>query len=480
MRAARRVFWNTAILFGAEVARLFSGLLLTVVIARRLGSADLGRFTYMTVLVGILGVVGDLGLSAFYIREAQRGPGRRLEAVVLGARIMGGVLVSVGLAVYAVLVEEHVLRLLLAAGSLLLMLGIMPAFITSVLRARQLMAYEAMARIVSSLATTLGGIAAIAVGWGIIGVAGVTVVGALASLGVLLRLGFRYVARPLVLRQPLTIYVETLRHAWPFALLAILVVIYFRIDSLLLFHMRGHAALGQYGAAYRLMEVGLLIPLTLAGAALPAVAKSLAGQTEDVMRLSVRAIHFLWIIAIPAAMLGALFAPGIISILYGRGFMEAAGIFRVLAFTLIPVFASAVTSSLIMASSRPAVNTYIAAVMVVVNIGLNLALIPRLSGLGAAVATVATESTGLVLGTVYIQRFIAPLPYARELVKPALASVAAGLPVAFSTSLALLPVCVGVYLVCLWALQGLTHEDIAFVRQLLTSPRTALLPAEPG
>lgn len=475
MSIARRIFWNTAVLLGADATRLLIGLLLTPIIARVLGSAQLGRFTYVMSIVGILGVVGDFGLSAFYVRQAQRGISPALAGTVLGTRIVLGGVVAAGLAVYAVFYAERSVVTLLLLGSLLLVVGIFPAFVTAALRARELMIYEGIIKVASILLSTGGGIATVLMGWGVAGVMRVMVTVGAATIAASVWLAVRYGPRP-ALRQPLTAYLDTVRGTWPFASLAILVVIYFRIDSVMLFAIKGQAALGQYGAAYRLMEAGLLIPLTLAGTALPSVARLLAERTEDVIRASARAIQFLTVISIPAAVFGAILAPQLVTALYGAAFTEAGRVFQVLVFTLIAVFASSVTSSLITASAHPEVNTYIAAVMVVLNVGLNLLVIPQWSGVGAAVATVITETTGLALGTLYIRRRIAPLTYTGALIKPLLASLVVAAVLLRYPSVAALPAYVAAYLGLLWAMHGVTREDVDFLRGLLRRPRTTLLP----
>jgi O-antigen/teichoic acid export membrane protein len=471
---ARRIFWNTAVLLGADVARLVIGLLLTPIIARVLGSAQLGQFTYVMSVVGILGVISDFGLSAFYVRQAQHETSPALAGTVLGTRIVIGGLVASGLAVYAVHYADRSLVELLLLGSLLLALGIFPGFVTAALRARELMIYEAILKVVSVVISTAGGIAAVISGWRVVGVLWVMVGINIATLLASIWLAVRYAPRP-VLRQRLPAYWDTLRGAWPFASLAILVVVYFRIDSIMLFAMKGQAALGQYGAAYRLLEAGLLLPLTLAGAALPAVARLLSERTAEVLRASGRAIQFLAVISIPAAVFGAIFAPQFVTALYGPTFAEAAGVFQILVFTLIAVFASSVTSSLITASPRPEVNTYIAGVMVLWNVGLNLFLIPRWSGSGAAIATVVTETLGLLLGTFYIRRRIAPLAYGSALIKPTLATAAVALVAMRYPLLAALPVYGAAYVALLWAVHGVTRDDLDFLRALLRRPRTALL-----
>jgi O-antigen/teichoic acid export membrane protein len=472
VQTTRRVFWNTAVLLASEAGRLLAGVALVVAIGRILGSEALGTFTYAMALVGILGVVGDFGLSAFYVRTAQHDGRPALLGVVLGLRIAAG---AVAVAVMIVLAwlarSDQTVALLLVLGAALLAVGIWPSIVIAVLRARQRMAYEGGAKLIGSLASGAGGIGAVLAGWGIVGVAAVMLAVAGATFVYFAWLAPRVLVGPVSPVQPWTAYREALRGIWPFASLAVLVVVYFRIDSVMLFAMKGPEVLGQYGAAYRVMEAGLLIPITLAGTALPAVARWLGTRADEVLAAGTRAIHFLAMLAVPATIFGAALGPTLFVALYGPEFAEAGAIFRVLVFTLVPVFASSVTSSLIAGGPRPVVNTYIALLMVVLNIGLNWLLIPTWSGAGAAVATVITEASGLLLGTLYIRRAIGPFPYAGEFLKPLLASAAVGVVALRHPSLAAIPLYAGGYFAVLWLVRGLTREDVAFVKRMVMRPQ---------
>lgn len=475
MSAGRRIFWNTTLLLGGDALRLVLGFVLTPVMARTAGSAGLGLFSYVMSLVGILAVVTDFGLSGFYVREAQRGGADRLAPAVLGLRAVIGTLSGIGLAAYGLSVEDSALSTLLVLGAVMLLLGVIPGHVAAILRAREQMGFEAVVKVAGVVVSTGGGVVALLRGWGVVGVMGVmtafSAAMAAASLWIAPRLGYRP-----RLRTRDGAYLDVMRGAGPFAALAILVVIYFRADAVMLFAIRGREAAGQYAAAYRLMEAALLLPLAFAGAALPALTRGLAERRGETLAASIRALHLLAAASIPGAVFGAILAPHLFTLLYGSGFGEAAAIFRILAFTLVAVFASAVTSSLITAS-RPIINTYLAAIMVALNIGMNALLIPRWGGAGAAVATLATESVGLVLGAVYLRKRIGPLPVVGVMTKPAAAAVTVGVAMLLYPSIIALPVYAAAYLGMLWLIGGVDQDDMAFLRRLVASRPEAAPPA---
>ncbi len=477
MQTARRVFRNTLVLFGADLARILFGLLVTAAVARQLGSARLGELSYMLALVAILTVVADTGMSQFYVRAAQHDQRGTTLGATLALRLLMSTVASVGLAFYAAVVPVS-LRSLLYLGSVMLWVSALPAWVTAYLRAREQMGVESAVRVAGSVVTAAGVLWVLRYGGTTTAVAAVMVVMSVATGTLLLGAGLSRMPRPIPLVQAPAVYRRILGEAWPFAALAILGTLYFRIDSLMLFALQGRAALGQYSAAYRVMEAGLLLPWILSASALPPVTRYLSTRAGEVVQASRRLLHFLFVVSVPGAALGATLAPALFRLLYGPQFAEAAGIFRILAFTLIAVFASSVTSTLIAAGPRPMVNASIALIMMVENVGLNLVVIPRWSGAGAAVATLVTESTGLVLGLLYLRRVMPPLRLLDFAVKPVIAAGTAAAAALWYPSLAVLPVAVIVYVGVMWLSRGITADDVTFVRALLGHVQPVLRPGD--
>jgi len=476
MRTARRVLRNALVLLGADLTRLAFGLLVTAAVARRLGGPALGDLSYVLALVSILAVITDAGLSQFYVRAAQHDLSGRTLGMTLVLRLLAGTVGATGLACYAITTAS--LRPLLLLGSVLLWMSILPSWVTAYLRAREQMSVEGVVKVAGSVATAAGVLGVLSRGGDTTAVAAVMVVVSMLTGVVLLWIGVSRMPRPILVRPVPAEYRRILKDAWPFAALAILGTLYFRIDSVMLFAIRDRAALGQYSAAYRVMEAGLLLPWVLSASALPPLARYFTSRAGEVAEASRRVLHLLFVVSVPAAVLGAALAPALIRTLYGPAFAEAAGIFRILAFTLIAVFASSVTSTLIGAGPRPMVNAIIALVMVVENVGLNLAVIPRWSGAGAAAATLITETTGLVLGIIYLRQMLPPLSVLHLAVKPMVAATVASAIALAYPSLAVLPVAFTAYVVVLWLSRGITADDVDFMVALLGRARPVLRPGD--
>ena len=99
-----------------------------------------------------------------------------------------------------------------------------------------------------------------------------------------------------------------------------------------------------------------------------------------------------------------LFAPLIIWIIYGRKYMNVVPIFRVLSLNYLVYCVSDIMGNMIASLKKVKVNLVIAVISGLLNICLNMTLIPRLGAIGAAVATVTVSVTVAVLDFIYIAR----------------------------------------------------------------------------
>jgi O-antigen/teichoic acid export membrane protein len=204
----------------------------------------------------------------------------------------------------------------------------------------------------------------------------------------------------------------------PFAAGGLLVYIFFRIDVLLLrFLGIGEAHIGNYSAAYRVMEVTRVPSAMIAQGYGPAAASHRkASEKTSLLALASRAWSVTVGIALPCVLAFAL-APGIIiHIVFSNAYREAIGLLLVMA--AMPAFMAinGVAIQTVNSQGYQGWCTAIFGACAAINVALNLILIPRVGALGAAIATIATEIAQTVLLVAWIvMRFGLPKP---ALLKP--------------------------------------------------------------
>ena len=190
-----------------------------------------------------------------------------------------------------------------------------------------------------------------------------------------------------------TLIVDLLRMAWPIGLAGMFVTAYYRIDALLLFHYRGATPNAYYSAAYRVLDVLQILPMTVSGVLLPLLASAdREGAGHDRIRqLFQFAIALLLAVAVPVAICGAILAPGVVRLIYGPHYHSSVYLLQILLPAFIPICLGYVlTGQLIL---HGLLRPYVVITMVgaVLNIVANALAIPRYGAPAAAWTTLATE-----------------------------------------------------------------------------------------
>jgi len=185
-------------------------------------------------------------------------------------------------------------------------------------------------------------------------------------------------------------------------------------DRLLLGWLSGSAAAGLYSAGYDLAKKSLwMLMMAVNLASYPLVVRALEKEGRDAARSRLRDIAIILLgVGLPGAAGLALLAPNLAGVLLGVEFRDAAA-------ALVPWIALAVLLAGLKAyyldmafqlGRHTVGQVWVLLVAAVVNLGLNLCLIPLYGFMGAAYATVAAYAAGFVLSGLWGRR-VFPLPF---------------------------------------------------------------------
>jgi O-antigen/teichoic acid export membrane protein len=182
-----------------------------------------------------------------------------------------------------------------------------------------------------------------------------------------------------------------LKHSIPFALLGLLMSVYTRIDSVMLERMLydGKLQTGIYAQAYRLLEAGSMIGYLFAVLLLPIFSRMLKNreQVGDLLRFS-----FLLIIlpSLTIAIATMFHNTAIMELLYHKHAAESGIILSILMFSLVFISSGYIFGTLLTANGNLTGLNLIAGISVLINIFLNMVLIPRYQALGSAIASLSS------------------------------------------------------------------------------------------
>jgi len=183
-----------------------------------------------------------------------------------------------------------------------------------------------------------------------------------------------------------------LKKSVPFALLVLMMTFYYRIDSVMLERMlpNGAEQSGIYAMGYRFFEASNNISYLFAVLLLPIFSRMIKLK-ENVGPLVATAFRILISGAVFLAAVSWVFGENILQLIYKAHVFEATEPFKVLMLCFVAVASNYIFGTLLTANGNLKILNIVAFSGMIINIVLNLFLIPKYMALGAALASLITQ-----------------------------------------------------------------------------------------
>lgn len=216
----------------------------------------------------------------------------------------------------------------------------------------------------------------------------------LATYGITALLAFVVISRKARfrrLRWDWPFFLVILRKSAPFALLVLLMASYNRIDPILLRELAGDSASGVYAGAFRLLDALTMICYLVSVPLLPVFSRLCSEKRP--LTDSIRVVFWpMMLFAVGAAVACALFAEPLMQWRYHDHFAAYVPVFRVVIFGLVPIGVTYIFGTLLTAGGHLKQLNFFAATSLVLNVMVNLLLIPRLGAAGSAWASLIAQT----------------------------------------------------------------------------------------
>jgi O-antigen/teichoic acid export membrane protein len=381
-----------------EVVGRFGSLLLFAYAGRVLGQTGLGAFVLGIAIFGTFLIPAGAGLDRYILRlmAARRSAE---DQVFFNAFVLKVVLalpvftvVFFGLAALGYSHEVQATAWALAPGVLCDSLAQTQQALFS---AHERGGPPAAADSIQRLLSAAMGIVALALGGGVVSIGASYSIGSFVGVligFVLMRRTVGLPARVLSPRRWSTLAVRSLPYSAQDSISKLLA----RGDALLLSLLATQAAVGVYGAAYRLLETTTLVPYSVAAAFSAMFTYLESHQKQSLSDAFGRAAKLGCLLLFPFAIAFATLAGPICSLVYGPHFNSAAPVLRALAPTVLLLGLTTIMIALLVARGDPWRVSRPLAVTVGTNVVLNLVLIPSMGALGAAVAMLGSILVAVV------------------------------------------------------------------------------------
>lgn len=386
----QNVVANTGWQFADNILRMGVGLLVGVWVARYLGPEQFGMLNYALAFVALFAGLSTFGLDDIVVRDVVRDPASTEETLgtAFFLRLIGGAITFTAALGSILLLNpdaslSHWLVGIIAAGTIFQSLGVIELWFNSQVQAK----YVVFARSSAFILTTVIKVSCIIFKAPLIAFAWVgtfeLAVGA-AGLVIAYRSRDHHFG---VWRASLKRARSLLSDSWPLLFSGIVIVIYMRIDQVMLGEMTGSTEVGIYSAAVRLAEPWAFFPMIIFWSVYPAIV--IAKETdEDLLYERLQKLYNLmtlsaYAIAIPISLL----SDWLIGTLFGEVYARAGNMLALLIWTNVFTNLEIARSSFLISMNWTKLHFVTVFMGCLMNIGLNSLLIPEYGGMGAVVAS---------------------------------------------------------------------------------------------
>ncbi len=395
-----KILANISWLFADRILRMGFGLIVGVWVARYLGVQQFGIVNYATAFVAIFNPLATLGLDVVVVRRLVADPAQQQQ--ILGTsfwmRFVAGWLtwaIAI-IGIYVLRPDDRTMIVtvtILGAASIFGSIDTIDLWFQSQVQSK----YSVLAKNAAFLAT-----ASIKVGLIVIQAPLLAFVSLILLEAILGAVGLLVVYK----KQGHLIKLwqwsrelgrDLLRESLPLILSGLTIMIYMRIDQIMLGQMVGDKAVGIYSAATRISEVWYFVPMTVSSSVMPSIFKAKEiGEELYYQRIGKLNRGLVWL-AITVAIVMTFVAKPLIMMLFGDNYLESGTILAIHIWASVFVFTGVATSGWFIAENLTYLSLYRTLSGAIVNILLNIFLIPLYGGIGAAIATVIAQAVASLI-----------------------------------------------------------------------------------
>ena len=393
----KKYFKNTSWLFAEKILRILISFLVTVLVIRYLGPEQFGLLSYAISFFGLFSAISVLGLESISIRELVKYPGKRdniLGSVFL-LRLVGGIVTVILIALTLFISNEStdisILILIISTSAIFQSFSVVDYYFRAEVKAK----YSVYVMMASVLFTSSLKILIIILEAPLIYFAIAFSVEFLITAAGFLTVYKNNSLKIINWKFQKELALSLLKDSWPLILSGLVVSVYMKIDQVMIKNMLNSEEVGYYAAAVRLSEAWYFIPIALTNSLFPAIinAKEI-GKNFYFNRIQKLYDILAWI-AISIAVPVSIFSSDIINILYGSEFKSAAPVLTIYIWAGVAVFLGVASGQYLITENFTQLSFFRTFIGMVINVILNLVLIPKYGIVGAAVATLISYSVAV-------------------------------------------------------------------------------------
>lgn len=393
----------------AQILTRIIGFFYTIFLAKNLGVADFGIYSLGLAYFSIISSLTDFGFNIFLVREITKEKAKQWE-LLWNISLLRLTLICIFFAAFAVFLYKFDHDKIRVSVILLASLAVLPQAIAitfdGIFIALQKLKFSALAIFLGSASIAVLGFILVTNGFGVFGAVGAVIFGQIVFALVLFLL--------LVKREGLEISAiklpvikKAVAGSLPYGLLAVLGLLYFRVDTILLSYMKGNFEAGIYSAGYKFLEVLIFIPNALGFALFPKFVRFHQENPKTLIILTIKSTKFMFALGILVTLSYYFILPTIVEALL-PSYIPAISVIKILALAIPFIFIYVPLSQMILATEKYLKQLIVLSISTLIfNIILNLLFIPKFGFIGASIVTVLSDilSFAVMILFIYIKSF---------------------------------------------------------------------------
>jgi O-antigen/teichoic acid export membrane protein len=385
----RRYFINTGWMFLGQIFSLIVSFFIGVWIARYLGPENYGILNYAVAFVGLFGFIASLGIDSILNRELIKTPEKRdvLLGTAFKLKVVGGI-AALALAVISILMSQTTLLIqflviIFSFNFILQAINVISIYFQSKVESKN----NVKVSIISTLISSVLKVGVILLDKGVIWIMLVYILDFVWQW-----INFVYVYK----RQGLKIRdwkfdndlaKKILKNSWPLILAQAAGYIYLKVDQVIIGLMLGNYEVGLYAVAVKVTEIWYFIPSIICSSLFPAIINAKLTDVKVYKKRLSNLYVLMFILSLIIAITITFLAKPIMTILFGNSYLESVAILKIYIWSSVGLFLTVAVNQYLISENSVKTIFWLNFLSMIINIGLNIWLIPLIGLLGAAWAT---------------------------------------------------------------------------------------------
>lgn len=420
MSIAKRIVKNSGYLFISRISTKLISFFILLYIANSLGPANFGKYSFAFAFVYFFSFIPDLGINQILVREAAKDE-KIMDKLIGNATIVKSLLSIIAFLLCCLAISITDYPFSTKKAVFIAAIGLLSTSLTGfaiVYEVKLRMDYSILFSVTDRLFLLLSVLLIVWYNPSLNLFIGATIAADVINY-ILMAIFSKHFLAP-KFKIDYNLVKKIMLEALPIAISSVFVMIYFRIDTVMLSLLTNDTEVGFYSAAYRLTEALTFIPSILITSTYPIMSKYFNEKNEAFSYIYVKSFKILFALGLIIGTVVTFLAEDIILKIYGSQYYGSVIALQILIWATTVMFVNQIVISTYVSSGNQNVMAKMSFIAAVFNIGLNLLLIPSYSYIGASIATFFTELIIMVYGIYWINKNIIQIKLFKETIYPSI------------------------------------------------------------